>query len=154
RVFITSIYKAEQAAEIVADTPHVELRLMLDGTVPGYESYEQTVASRPATPLDVRIAGADMLYSSGTTGRPKGVTGRFAPKDLLEAPVAVTGLLTLLFGGSQDMVYLSPAPLYHAAPLRFCMSVQALGGTVVLMEHFDAEEYLRLIERHRVTHSQ
>ena len=154
RVFITSRYKADQAAEIVADTLSVELRLMLDGAIDGYESYEAAVAGQPAVPLAVRIAGADMLYSSGTTGRPKGVTATFEPRGLLETPVSVTGLLGLLFGGSSDSVYLSPAPLYHAAPLRFSMSVHALGGTVIVMEHFDPEEYLALIERHRANISQ
>ena len=74
KVFITSKYKADQAAEIVADTPDVELRLMLDGTIDGYECYEAAVdrLSRPSRSTD-RIAGTDMLYSSGTTGRPKGV---------------------------------------------------------------------------------
>ncbi|MGA0330120.1 MAG: AMP-binding protein, partial [Ilumatobacteraceae bacterium] len=74
KVFITSKYKADQAAEIVTDTPNVGLRLMLDGTIEGYESYENAVASQPLTPLSDRIAGTDMLYSSGTTGLPKGVT--------------------------------------------------------------------------------
>src|SRR5213075_192316 len=108
----------------------------------------------PASPLDNRIAGTDMLYSSGTTGRPKGVTGKFEEKSLIDTPVGVTGLLSMLFGGTSDSVYLSPAPLYHAAPLRFCMAAQAVGGTVVVMEHFDPEEYLRLVQQHRLTYSQ
>jgi acyl-CoA synthetase (AMP-forming)/AMP-acid ligase II len=154
RVFITSKYKADQALEIVAETPGVELRLMLDGAVAGYESYETEIERFSAEPLQTRIAGADMLYSSGTTGRPKGVTGTFEAKDLLETPVSVTGLLSMLFGATAESIYLSPAPLYHAAPLRFCMSIQALGGTVVVMEHFDPETYLGLIEQYRTTISQ
>ncbi len=154
RVFITSLYKAEQAAEIVADTAAVELRLMLDGTADGYESYEAVVAAQPATPLDNRISGTDMLYSSGTTGRPKGVKGTFEPRPLVDTPVSVTGLLGLLFGVTDESIYLSPAPLYHAAPLRFCMSMQAMGGSVVVMEHFDPETYLQLIERYQTTVSQ
>jgi long-chain acyl-CoA synthetase len=154
RVFITSLYKAEQAAEVVADTAAVELRLMLDGTADGYDSYEAVVAAQPATPLDDRISGTDMLYSSGTTGRPKGVKGTFEPRPLVDTPVSVTGLLGLLFGVTDESIYLSPAPLYHAAPLRFCMSMQAMGGTVVVMEHFDPETYLQLIERYHTTVSQ
>jgi len=73
---------------------------------------------------------------------------------LAEAPGGVTPLLTLLFGVTNDSVYLSPAPLYHAAPLRFCMSAQALGCTVVAMEHFDAEQYLALVDKHKATVSQ
>ena len=72
-VFITSRYKGDQAAEIVADTPNVTSRFMLDGTIAGYASYEDAVAAQDATPLADRVSGADMLYSSGTTGQPKGV---------------------------------------------------------------------------------
>jgi acyl-CoA synthetase (AMP-forming)/AMP-acid ligase II len=154
KVFITSTYKAEQAAEIVAETPGVVLRLMLDGTIDGHESYETAVAQHDPTPLEGRVAGTDMLYSSGTTGRPKGVLPTFAPTPLEEWSSGVEGLLRLLFGMDDSKVYLSPAPMYHAAPLRFCMAVQSCGSTVVLMEHFDAEEYLALVERHRITHSQ
>lgn len=155
KVFFTSRYKADQAAEVLPDTPDIAVRLMLDGTIPGYESYEDAVAAQPATALpEQRYAGTDMLYSSGTTGKPKGVARQFVENPLESTPSAVTGLLSLLFGGTQDMVYLSPAPLYHAAPLRFCLSAHQLGATVVAMEHFDPEVYLAAVERYRATHSQ
>src|SRR4029079_3800103 len=155
KVFITSLYKAEQAAQIVAETPGVAVRLMLDGTVPGYESYEDAVAAHSPEPLDEqRIAGTDMLYSSGTTGRPKGITRPFEPLPLETAPNPVAALLQILFGGTADSIYLSPAPFYHAAPLRFSLATQMIGGTVVAMEHFDAEQYLAAIERYGATISQ
>ncbi len=154
RVLITSKYKSDQAAEIIDTTPAVELRLMVDGVIDGYQGYEAAVSAQPDRPLETRIAGKDMLYSSGTTGLPKGVTGTFEEQSLLDTPVSVTGVLSMLFGATADSVYLSPAPLYHAAPLRFCMSVQALGGTVIVMEHFDAEVYLQLIQQYRTTISQ
>ena len=154
RVFITSKYKAEQAAEIVPNTPGVELRLMLDGVIDGYESYEAAVAEQSVEPLEHRIAGTDMLYSSGTTGRPKGVALPFKATPMDEATSGVLGLSQMLFGVDDTKIYLSPAPYYHAAPLRFCLATQALGSTVVAMEHFDPEEYLRLVERYRITHSQ
>jgi long-chain acyl-CoA synthetase len=153
-VFITSAQLADQAAEVLAHTPGVTLRLMLDGTIDGYGSYEDAVAGASSEPLEGRIAGTDMLYSSGTTGLPKGIEQRFTAEPLESTGGAVTLLLGLLFGETADSVYLSPAPLYHAAPLRFCMSSHALGATVVVMEHFDAEEFLRLVERYRVTHTQ
>jgi acyl-CoA synthetase (AMP-forming)/AMP-acid ligase II len=155
KVFITSKYKAEQAAEIVAGTPKVAVRLMLDATIDGYDSYEDAVASRSPEPLDEdRIAGTDMLYSSGTTGRPKGVTREFVALPLETTPGSVAPVLQMLFGGNNDSIYLSPAPFYHAAPLRFSMAAQVLGATVVAMEHFDAEHYLSLIDRYGVTVSQ
>ncbi|MCP5025402.1 MAG: AMP-binding protein [Actinomycetia bacterium] len=154
KAFITSDHKREQAAELVHQMPDVSLRLMVDGTIDGYESYEAAIATQPAEPLPDRIAGRDMLYSSGTTGRPKGVAQQVDPKPLDQAGSEVTNLLQLLFGASADSVYLSPAPFYHSAPLRFCMAINMLGATVVAMEHFDAEGYLRLVQEHQVTHSQ
>jgi long-chain acyl-CoA synthetase len=154
KVFITSSAQADQAAEVIPHTPGVELRLMLDGTVDGYESYEDAVAAASAEALEGRVAGTDMLYSSGTTGMPKGVEQPFRPEPLETAAGPVTLLLQFLFAVTSDSVYLSPAPLYHAAPLRFSMAAQALGASVVVMEHFDAEEFLQLIERHQVTHTQ
>ena len=153
KAFITSKYKADQAAEIAGDIPGAALRLMLDGTIPGYESYESAVSAQPATRLPELIGGMDMLYSSGTTGKPKGVLGTFQRSELGQ-PNGVAALSSMLFGITDQSIYLSPAPLYHAAPLRFNLAVHFIGGTTVIMEHFDAEEYLKLIERHKVTHSQ
>jgi acyl-CoA synthetase (AMP-forming)/AMP-acid ligase II len=154
RAYITSAYKAEQAAELRDLMPSVELRLMLDSTIDGYESYESAVAAQRPEPLEGRIAGTDMLYSSGTTGRPKGVLPAFAHQALEERVTGVTGMCQVLFGIDSSKVYLSPAPMYHAAPLRFCMSNIALGSTVVVMERFDPELYLQYLERYRATHSQ
>jgi acyl-CoA synthetase (AMP-forming)/AMP-acid ligase II len=154
RAFITSRYKAEQAVEILPETPDVELRLMIDGTVEGYLSYEEETARQPEEPLPDRIGGIDMLYSSGTTGRPKGVRSRVPEKPLGSELSSVGALFSILFGGTADAVYLSPAPLYHAAPLRFCMATHEVGGTVIVMEHFDPEQALAFIERYRATHSQ
>jgi len=155
RAFITSKYKADQAAEIMAATPDVELRLMLDGTIDGHESYEDVTDAQSSEPLDEeRKAGLDMLYSSGTTGRPKGVTRPFPDLPLETTGNGVEVLLGLLFAVDDSKRYLSPAPLYHAAPLRFCMAMHQLGSTVVAMEHFDAEDYLANVERFDITHSQ
>jgi acyl-CoA synthetase (AMP-forming)/AMP-acid ligase II len=154
QAFVTSAYKADQAAELLGLLPAGVKPFMMDGAVDGYEPYEEAIAAQPATPLpEERTEGRDMLYSSGTTGRPKGIE---AP--LSGAPVgsadAVHLLLSALYGGTADTVYLSPAPLYHSAPLRFTMAVHRLGATAVVMEHFDPAEALALIERYGVTHSQ
>jgi long-chain acyl-CoA synthetase len=120
----------------------------------GWNSYEAAVADLPIAPIADERAGTDMLYSSGTTGQPKGV--RFP---LPEDPdiTAVSPLAMIAAGAfhfSADSIYLSPAPLYHAAPLRWCVSVHRLGGTVVVMEKFDPELALAAIEKYGITASQ
>lgn len=154
RVFITSAYKASQATEVLPTTPGVERRLMVDGVVAGYESYEEALAASSDEPLADRVAGVDMLYSSGTTGQPKGVLPAFTPQALEQSGGNVAPMMQMLFGVNADTVYLSPAPLYHAAPLRFTMGVHRLGGTAVVMEHFDAEQFLAIIDEHHVTCTQ
>jgi len=153
RAFITSPYKAADAAAIIADTPNVEVRLSVGGVFEGHESFEDATRDQASTPLDGRLEGQDMLYSSGTTGRPKGIKVPMV-EDPLGTPTGLLMLLTGIFSVSEDCTYLSPAPLYHAAPLRFCMSVQRVGGTVVVMERFDAEAALAAIDHHKVTTSQ
>jgi acyl-CoA synthetase (AMP-forming)/AMP-acid ligase II len=153
RVFITSSRLAEVATAVGDRTPGVELRLMLDGAAPGFEPYEERVAAQPATPIEDECEGVDMLYSSGTTGRPKGVKPTLS-KAPMGTPNQLYQLVSFLFPPGDDAVYLSTAPLYHAAPLRYCLTFHRFGATVVVMERFDAEEALRLIERYGVTHSQ
>jgi fatty-acyl-CoA synthase/long-chain acyl-CoA synthetase len=92
-------------------------------------------------------AGTTMIYTSGTTGKPKGTVRR--PEGSPKASADFVGLM----GWTGDDVYLSTGPLYHSAPLGFMMVVQALGGRVVIQRHFDPEEWLQLVERHRVTTS-
>ena len=154
KAFITSRYKADQALEVAGEIPGVTLRLMLDGTVDGYDSFEKTVDPAPATELPDMVDGIDMLYSSGTTGMPKGVAKPFPGTPLGTAAGLGAPLTQGLYKFREGMVYLSPAPLYHAAPLRFNMSVHSHGGTTVVMEHFDAEDYLRFAEKYRATHTQ
>jgi acyl-CoA synthetase (AMP-forming)/AMP-acid ligase II len=100
------------------------------------------------------IDGTDMLYSSGTTGMPKGIARPFPGTPLGTAAGLATTLTEGLYKFRAGMLYLSPAPLYHAAPLRFNMSVHASGGTTVVMEHFDAEDYLKYVEKYSITHTQ
>ena len=154
KAFITSKYKADQAIEIANDIPNVTLRLMMSGTVNGYDSYESAVDSAPTTELPDMVDGTDMLYSSGTTGMPKGVARPFPGTPLGTAAGLATALTVGLYQFREGMLYLSPAPLYHAAPLRFNMSVHAQGGTTVVMEHFDAEDYLKYADKYKATHTQ
>jgi long-chain acyl-CoA synthetase len=153
KVFLTSAYKGDVAAQLANRLPQVHTRLMLDATAPGYDSYEQAVAQQPAKPVPDELEGHDMLYSSGTTGRPKGVKVELTGEPA-GTPSPLLALVTLLYSVSPETVYLSPAPLYHAAPIRFCMGIHRLGGTTIIMDKFDPVEALQLIERYRVTHSQ
>lgn len=117
------------------------------------ESWERARAVQPETPIADERAGSPMFYSSGTTGRPKGVRYPLN-EEPAEAPHPYSEFVKGVFGFGEDTIYLSPAPLYHAAPLSYSMFVQRSGGAAVIMEKFDPEEALALIERHRVTHSQ
>ncbi len=129
-------------------------RYMVGGTVPGFACWEDACATQPATPIADPQPGSIMLYSSGTTGRPKGVRFPLPEEPLGEVPNSVAMLGQALYGFGPDTVYLSPAPLYHAAPLRWSMATQLLGGTVVVMDRFDPEAALAAIEKYRVTHAQ
>jgi long-chain acyl-CoA synthetase len=153
KVFIASKYKADVAAEIAPMTPNVEARYLIDGVIDGHDSWEAAVEVQSTEDLVDAIEGRDMLYSSGTTGRPKGVKPQVPPTPLGSAD-GVTMLSQMLFGLTADSVYLSPAPLYHAAPLRFNVAVLRSGATSIVMEHFDAEEYLKLVQQYSVTMSQ
>lgn len=134
--------------------PRVRHRLVYGGVLDGFDSYDDAVEAQSAEPLDSQPRGQDMLYSSGTTGRPKGIKPALPEGEVDTTMDPYTAVFAPMYGFDSDTVYLCPAPLYHAAPLRFCGTITSVGGTIVLMDRFDAEESLRLIEEYRVTHSQ
>lgn len=138
---------------IRAECPELPI-LVVDGDAG--ESFHQELSAQPAEPIADQSAGMVMLYSSGTTGRPKGI--RPAPPADPDpfAPVPLMGLATMGAGMPADgsMVYLSPAPLYHAAPIGWCSVAHRLGATIIVMEKFDPEAALAAIEKYRVTDSQ
>ncbi len=141
---------AERVREHVAEVNHW---YAFGGAVTGYLPYDELVAGGEPRLTD-QPRGSEMLYSSGTTGRPKGIKPRLLAIQVHEPGDPIVGLLSKVFKITSDDVYLSPAPVYHTAPLKWCASVQALGGTVVLMERFDAEKALAAIEKYRVTATQ
>jgi long-chain acyl-CoA synthetase len=126
--------------------------LTLGGDSETFGCLDEAAAKHADDPLD-EVEGGDMLYTSGTTGRPKGVKRPLSGK-AFGADTSRADRSRDLFDMNVDTVFLSPAPLYHAAPLRFAMSVHRLGGTVVLMEKFDAAQAWGLLHARKVTHSQ
>jgi acyl-CoA synthetase (AMP-forming)/AMP-acid ligase II len=157
RLLFSSAAKQAVAAAAAAQCPQLE-RLLLAGTMAGstpgaFESYEAVVAGYPADPVAGESLGAAMLYSSGTTGQPKGVL-RDLPEVSPGEALPVMDFVRGLFGFRDGMTYLNPAPLYHSAPQASVAAALRLGATVVVMEHFDAEQWLALVERYRVTHCQ
>ncbi|MFF0815169.1 AMP-binding protein [Rhodococcus sp. NPDC003318] len=134
--------------------PNVTRRLVYGGELAGFDDYEAALAGFDTSPLADQPRGQDMLYSSGTTGRPKGIKPKLSGGQVHDTPDPYTAVFAPMYGFDADTVYLCPAPLYHAAPLRYCGTITSVGGTVILMDRFDAEEALRLIEEYKVTHSQ
>jgi long-chain acyl-CoA synthetase len=153
-VFVTSADLTEVAADLDPFCGAVTTRLMVDGVIDGYVDYERVLASVSGAPRADERAGTFMLYSSGTTGQPKGIVPKLPTAPFGVGLDTITMLLSGLYGADASSVYLSPAPLYHAAPLGFCSGIHRLGATAVVMERFDPAEALAAIERHGVTHAQ
>ena len=153
KFLLTSTRYAEAIEGIRDECADLPL-LIVDGA--GEEDYEAALAAQPAEPIADQAPGQYMLYSSGTTGRPKGVKPAPPEDDDILATNPLMGLAVMGAGMPADgsMVYLSPAPLYHAAPIGWCTTAQRLGGTVVVMEKFDPEHALETIEKYKITDSQ
>jgi fatty-acyl-CoA synthase len=154
KVLITSPRLSGIASEIASGVSSVDYFYMVEHALEGFNSWDEACTGQSDQPIEDEEGGIPMLYSSGTTGTPKGVLparpGNL-PIDSLSAQIQ--GLM-MLFGFDSDTVYLSPAPLYHAAPLANNLFTMYAGGTSIIMDSFDAENSLALIERYRVTLSQ
>ena len=147
KLFIVSASIAATAAQLKTQLA----RYVLGGELPGYKSLEDALAPMPVTVIADERAGVDMLYSSGTTGRPKGVRVPLPADPAIDVGNALVMLAVGLYRFTADSIYLSPAPLYHAAPLRWSMTIHKIGGTVVMMQKFDPEMVLAAIEKYQVT---
>jgi len=155
RLLFSSAARQPVAVAAAAKCPQLEGLFMADtdSPPPGWQSYEAAVADFPADPIPDESLGAAMLYSSGTTGQPKGIL-RQLPDATPSDPLPVMQFVTAMFGFRPGMTYLNPAPLYHSAPQASVGASIRLGATTVVMEHFDAQQWLALVERYRVTNCQ
>ena len=137
-VVVTSVALRDVAVGLEPYLGDVKTRLVIDGDIDGWTGYEAAIAGFPAEPLADEREGSIMFYSSGTTGRPKGIKPPLSGAAYGEAVQPFVMMMQMLFGLTKDSTYLCPAPLYHAAPLGWSTAVQRVGGTVVVMESFDA----------------
>jgi long-chain acyl-CoA synthetase len=141
-------------ADLVAVLPPaVASTFAVGGPVDGYEDLTDALASQPAEPIAEQLEGSPMLYSSGTTGRPKGIQYP-NPRRPYPSEFGMHATIAAGYGITADTVYLSPAPLYHSAPLNFNTGVLRAGGTSIIMERFDPAEFLALVETYRVNVTQ
>ncbi len=179
QALITSRAKLPIAKAAIAQCPRVSICLVVDGAAEPslntpftdaasahktnaeaapnvhchFVDFAEATAKFPDTPIADEALGTPMLYSSGTTGRPKGIV-RPLPANKPSEPLPLFAFLLKLWGYREGMIYLSPAPLYHSAPQAAVSLTIRIGGTAIIMERFDAAHYLALIEKYRVTHSQ
>src|SRR3984957_7192056 len=155
RILITSVAKLEVAREALKQCPGVELCIVVDGESEGERIVGLREATRglPKTPISDEAIGTAMLYSSGTTGRPKGIL-RPLPEQPPTQQLPIFDFLQKLWQYCEGMIYLSPAPLYHSAPQAAVNLAIRMGGTVIIMETFNPDRYLELVEKWGVTHSQ
>jgi acyl-CoA synthetase (AMP-forming)/AMP-acid ligase II len=153
KALITSTDLADTIVALGDVTDSVPLKLSVGGALPGFESLEEATEGLSETASADDVEGSWMFYSSGTTGQPKGIKPDLPTIEFGDMNPLV-GLISGLYGLQPDSVYLSPAPLYHAAPAGWSTTVHRIGGTVVVMDRFDPLEWMRLVEEHKVTHTQ
>lgn len=151
RLLITSSNQLAQTDKNELDQLSIDLLYVIGKSKSGFLDWDDAIRLMPKGPIPHEIAGSDMIYSSGTTGRPKGIK-RNLPDQAFGIPEPIEQRLTEHLGFSCRTNYLVLAPLYHSLPKRHSMLVQALGGTSIVMDKFDAEQALQIIESYQITH--
>ena len=151
---ITTTRYRQVAAEAVAHAPDCTTNLLIGGVDDTFRDLDDALTAFPAEPLAHEPVGSFMLYSSGTTGQPKGIKRPLPGVTIQESTGTASTLGRVLGGLDENSVYLSPAPLYHAAPLSWTAGIQELGATAVIMESFDPQLFLQYVEQYRVTATQ
>ncbi|QIX54029.1 acyl-CoA synthetase (plasmid) [Rhodococcus sp. DMU1] len=155
RVFFVSDRFVDLSEDVLGSLELASLRRIVIGDRrEGWECYADILTDYPSSPIDDECEGDFLLYSSGTTGRPKGIKRPLPGGPMGTYPDLPGRWLRETLGFRPGDVYLSPAPLYHAAPLAWSMSAHRSGGTSVILRKFEAEHSLRIMEKHRVTHGQ
>jgi long-chain acyl-CoA synthetase len=156
KVLIFSQAKRDIVIAALTRCPHLKVALVVDGPGDGAMilNFEEAVRDLPSTPIADETLGTAMLYSSGTTGRPKGIIRPLPEQQPPAQQLPLFDFLNKLWRYREGLIYLSPAPLYHAAPQAAVNLVVRNGGTAIIMERFDPARYLELVEKYKPTHSQ
>ena len=154
RALITTARYLEVATAALAHAPGCTINLMLGGGDGTFRNFDEALSAFPAEPLEHEPMGSFMLYSSGTTGQPKGIKRPLPGVPIQEQPATTAAFARMLGGMDENTVYLCPAPLYHAAPLAYTAAINELGGTAVVMEKFDPQLFLQYVEQYQVTATQ
>ena len=157
---ITTAHYQEVATAALAHAPKCAINLLIGsnllngGTDETFRDFDDALAAFPPEPLAHEPMGSFMLYSSGTTGQPKGIKRPLPGTTIQESSGTASTFGRMIGGLDENTVYLCPAPLYHAAPLAWTAGIQEFGATAVIMEKFDPKLFLQYVEQYRVTATQ